>query len=259
VIDHEVVSRDDDNCAQRHERLGTKKLYQRLDSQHIGVRRHGHDRNGSVNKFVREERPQTTNQNDTWHVSVSVAKELKKVSTGAKCREGKTWSHQLIDKVVPVKTHINFAMRRCGGDKDILKRAIDNIVCHYQNQHTDCFAESRCKTDSNYMPSRQILTDPVAVDLLSAAVQSTDVYRRPENYVHYMDTYFVESFNNVLNMFHDKRIGTFGYSHYAMRTDLAILHWNENVMRSRISYRYRGQLWARWMGRALSTSVWRPC
>jgi len=83
------------------------------------------------------------------------------------------------------------------------------------------------------------------MDLLSAAVQSTDVYRRPKNYVHYMDTYFVKSFNNMLNTFHDKRIGTFGYSHYAIQTDLAIIHSDENVMRSRISYRYQGQLWAR--------------
>jgi len=77
----------------------TPEKNSRVDSQHISVRRHAHDRNG-VNTCVREERPQTTNQNDTWHVFV--AKELKRVSAGAKCRDGKTWNNQLIDKVVPV-------------------------------------------------------------------------------------------------------------------------------------------------------------
>jgi len=60
-----------------------------------------------------------------------------------------------------------------------------------------------------------------------------------------MDTYFVEPFNYVLNIFHDKRFGKCGYSHYAMWTDLAIMHWNEDVTRSRISYRFWRQLWAR--------------
>jgi len=43
-------------------------------------------------------------------------------------------------------------------------------------------------------------------------------------YVHYIDTYFVEPFNYVLNIFHNKLIGKFGYSHYAMWTDLAVMH-----------------------------------
>ena len=103
VLDHILVRREDDTCSQRHEMVGTKKLYENFDSQNVSVRRHGHDRNASVNKFIREKRTATTNQNDAWHVSVSIEKEMKKISSGAKCREGKTWSVQLSDKVQPVK------------------------------------------------------------------------------------------------------------------------------------------------------------
>ena len=45
-----------------------------------------------------------------------------------------------------------------------------------------------------------------------------------------LDTYFVESFVNMRNIFHDKRI-SFGTKQYRMRSDLALLHWNENLDR----------------------------
>ena len=83
VLDHIVVRREDDSCLQRHEMVGTKKLYENLDAKIVSVRRHGHDRNASVNKFIREKRTTTTNQNDTRHVSVSIEKEMKKNSSGA--------------------------------------------------------------------------------------------------------------------------------------------------------------------------------
>ena len=55
VIDHEIVSPADVNCAQRHGPKGTKQLYKRLDSKHIGVRRHGHDRHDVQTSFCVKE------------------------------------------------------------------------------------------------------------------------------------------------------------------------------------------------------------
>jgi len=45
------------------------------------------------------------------------------------------------------------------------------------------------------------------------------------------DTHYVESYNNVLNIFEDKRIA-FSSSEYEVRAKLATLHWNENVDRA---------------------------
>ena len=44
------------------------------------------------------------------------------------------------------------------------------------------------------------------------------------------DTYYVESFNNVLNIYQDKRIA-FGDKQYNARANLAVCQWNENVDR----------------------------
>ena len=263
VLDHILVRRDDDPCSQRHEMFGTKKLYDNFDAQNVTVRRHAHDRNASVNKFVREKRSATTNQNDTWHVSVSIEKEMKKVSAGAKCREGKTWSVQLADKVQPIKTHVNYAMRNCNGDVQTLRASLDNVVKHYMNIHTNCSKTSRCQKDSNYMPSRILLTDSVAIRLLTDVIKACDVYKHAENYVHHMDTFFVESFNNTINMFQDKRIGAFGDIQYAMRSNLAVCHWNENVktstgQKNRLTYTYRENIWAKLIDNIFSNNIWRP-
>ena len=263
VIEHVVVRREDDPCSQRHEMYGTKVMYEKFDTQDIKIRRHGHDRNASVNKFVREKRTNTTNQNDTWHVSVSIEKEMKKISSGAMCREGKTWSSQLTDKVHPVKTHVNYAMRNCEGSAEKLRSSLDNIVPHFQNIHENCDPSSRCKTDPNYKASREILTSPVAIRLLRETIQKCDVYRNAQNYVHHMDTFFVESFNNTLNMFQDKRLGSFGDTQYKMRSDLAIIHWNENVKNSsndktQNTFMYRDKLWNRWINKVFQPAVWRP-
>jgi hypothetical protein len=45
-----------------------------------------------------------------------------------------------------------------------------------------------------------------------------------------MDTYYVESFNNVLLQYHDKRIH-FSQEVCQLRTNLAVLDWNEHVNR----------------------------
>ena len=86
-----MVSKDDDINAQRHEQLGTVQIYEHLQTDEDGpipVATHAHDRNLSINKFLREEHPDTTNQSDTWHAAKSVEKALSKVSTGAQRKHG---------------------------------------------------------------------------------------------------------------------------------------------------------------------------
>jgi hypothetical protein len=260
VLENKVVCRNEDPSAQRHELLGTKAIYNKFDTKGVKIRRHVHDRNASINKYVREQRKYTVNQNDTWHVSVSVEKTLKKISSGAKCRHGKTWSFELSDKVGPIKKHIQFALQNCNGDESRLKSMLDNIVQHYANVHDKCLCTSRCKTDPNYMPSRQILTDPFAKTLLLTTVRSLDVYKHSENYVHGMSSSLVESFNNSLNIFHDKRVGSLSLQNYSLKTNLAIIHWNENVKSGKkvVTHRYHSNILNRLLSSYLKDLFWRP-
>lgn len=231
VLHDAIISKDDDPITQRHELIGVKRIYDKLDNIEGGiyVKMHGHDRNMSVNKFLREQREDTVNQNDTWHMAKSFEKHISKVAKGTKREEGKTWSDELSDKVAAIRTHAQYSIRNAKGDACALRKNLDNIVNHYKNDHSGCRDDSRCKIDGNYRPSKMLLS-PFSEGLLQKAIVTSDLYKHAEDYVWAMDTYYVESFNNVLNIFQDKRIA-FDEEQFKMRSQLAILHWNNNVDR----------------------------
>ena len=114
------VTKDEDPCTQRHELLGTKKVYEYFDSNlpfisgPVNVHAHAHDRNGSVNKFIRDDRVEVINQNDTWHAGKSVEMAINKIARGPKKSHGKTWHEEITDKVLSVRTHVQYAIRRRG-------------------------------------------------------------------------------------------------------------------------------------------------
>ena len=109
------VTKDDDHCAQRHELLGTKRLCKYFDSRvpfisgPVNVCAHAHDRNASVNKYLRVERHEVVNQNDTWHAEISIEKQINTIVRGAKF--WRTCHAQITDKVLSVKTHVQYAIR----------------------------------------------------------------------------------------------------------------------------------------------------
>ena len=111
-----------------------------------------------------------------------------------------------------------------------MRNILDNMVDHYKDIHDNCEVESACRTDDNYEPSTITITTDIAENLLRNAIRQSTVYKKAQNYCQALGTSYVESFNNSLNIFQNKRIH-FHNDHYEMRTDLAILYWNENVDR----------------------------
>lgn len=60
------ITTADDPVTQRHEKIGTEKIYRDLEAEQVTVQIHTHDRNLSINKMVKEI-VSTTNQHDIWH------------------------------------------------------------------------------------------------------------------------------------------------------------------------------------------------
>lgn len=147
---------------------------------------------------------------------------------------GKTWHPEISDKISSVRTHVQYSLRNCAGETQKLRDMLDNVVDHYRNRHDQCQPESRCRQDPMYESSKMMLISPKAVDLLRGAIHKTVVYQHPEDFVMATDTFYVESFNNVLNLFQNKGI-SFGNEEYHRRSQLAVLHWNENVGRGHTS------------------------
>ena len=183
----------------------------------------------AVNKLVKTS-GYTLNQNDSWYGVISMKRALKSISTGPKYKKGSTWSEQLLDKEEPIATHVHWALRHCEQNPQKLQRQLSNIVNHYRNVHSDCHATSRCKLDHNYESSRVVITNPKAEMLLKTAIENLIIYKSPQDYILARDTSYVENFNNVMNIFQDKRI-SFNDMQYNMREQLAVIHWIENVDR----------------------------
>ena len=179
---------------------------------------------------MREERPSPFNQNDPWHAGKSILRAVQAVGKGTVRTHNIKWNEQLSDKASGCKTAVGYAIRNCANDPANLRAQIDNIPCHYSNDHRQCSEQARCRTDPNYEPSKDLITDEGALVMLQNVLRHCVVYTNAQDYVHAIDTYYVESYNNVLNVYHDKRI-VFGTIQYKMRTDLTTLDWNENVNR----------------------------
>jgi hypothetical protein len=266
VLRHEHVTKQDDPATQRHEALGTERALNHFEGENIGINIWIHDNNATVNKQINSR--DLVNQNDLWHGIKNLKRGVKKVTEGPKKNHSLTWHTELDDKLVSIATHTHWAARRSDGNAATLKNSLDTIIPHYKNNHTKCHQSARCKTDTNYEPSKKVITNPKAEKLLQTAITSSTIYKKPENFSYGKDTHYVESFNNVLNIFQDKRI-SFTSKEYSKRAHLAVLHWNENVDRGYTSewvkptvanrrgktkrnyrattYKYREKLWKRFM------------
>jgi hypothetical protein len=70
VIKCEHLTKMDDPVSQRHEKVGTERIYHHLQEKGVAITVHTHDRNLSIGH--------TINQNDTWHGVKSIKIKMKK-------------------------------------------------------------------------------------------------------------------------------------------------------------------------------------
>ena len=144
--------------------------------------------------------------------------------------EGVKWFAELSDKTVSIKTHIYWSMKYCNCNEETLRKNILNIIQHYKGIHNECFPTSRCKTDVQYIPIKMQIVSEAAEKSLEDFLKSLEMYKKPGLFKYCDDSHWVETFNNALLQYHDKRI-VFRKSQYDLRTNLAILDWNEHIGR----------------------------
>jgi len=114
ILQCEHVTKAEDPVSQRHENLGTMNIYTYFDSQNISIDVHTHDRNLSINKYVRETGYTKPKRCLACH---KVTKQnLTNISKETHAMEGKTWSEEILDKVEPIATHFHWAIHHCNKD-----------------------------------------------------------------------------------------------------------------------------------------------
>lgn len=236
VLNMQHLTKEDDVCTQRHEALGCRRMYSDMEAVGVDIAEHVHDRNMSVNKFVKTRG--VRNVNERWHVAKSVTVGVRKLGQGTKKSLGKTWHPELTDKPSAVRDHVYWCIDHCDGDKDRLRQLLDVCVLHFQNNHQNCDISSSCKRQG-YIPSLCVLTSEAAILLLTNFIHKHVVYKNAEDFVLARDTYYVESFNNVCLIYLQKRVHFRRRLHYELRMDLAVLDWNEHVDRESTSHYQR--------------------
>ena len=93
------------------------------------------------------------------------------------------------------------------------------------------------------------------------------IFKYPEDVVLARDSFYVESFNNVMNIFQDKRINFSDQQQYRISSQLAVLYWKEREYTSiwnpkdqraprrrverkvykAVKYQYRKNIWDTYM------------
>ena len=68
-------------------------------------------------------------------------------------------------------------MKKCQESPEKLRELLYNIMEHYKNKHGSCSAESRCKIDPNYEPSKQLIKDSDAERILRSKLRKRQVYK----------------------------------------------------------------------------------
>ena len=235
IVGYVHVTKEEERSSQRHELYGTKKLYENFQRRQVNVGVHSHDRNSSVSTFLSTDHPGVTDSYDTWHGTKEVRRSISKVTKGAQKNIGRTWHPELRDKLAGVKTHVYWSMRNCNGNAQQLRGSLDNIVNHYKNDHRNCHATSGCQRNG-YVPSRDIIVNQSAENLLTNAIRSLYIYKHPYKYTHCRDTHYIESYHNTILIHIDKRLH-FHSQMYDIKLGIAILDWNEHVDRPATSVR----------------------
>ena len=137
-------------------------------------------------------RPNVENDIDTWHAAKGVSKQLKSITYGTRKQHGITWHEKLKDKAASIKTHVYYCMKTCHGSADVLRKNFDKIV----DNHDNCNPESKCRRDQDYIPTKDTLKNSAAIQILIRGIHSLQVYKTPQDFVHCIDTHYVESYNN---------------------------------------------------------------
>ena len=159
-----------------------------------------------------------------WHVIKHFTAAMNDIAAGAKKTHGQKWHWQIHDKPDALKKHAYWAVKSSKSPEELQSKLL-NAVDHFSAEHKNCASYSRCRSDPKYEPSHTIITERAAQEMFRDAIRKTALYKEANYYYKGLTSSFAETFNNVLNVYTDKRI-FMSERCYSIGTYMAIIHWN---------------------------------
>lgn len=185
------------------------------------------DRSTSVKKIMREEYEEIDHQFDIWHTAKNIQSKLIAKSKKRGCAALKPW-------IRSVRNHLWYSTAKAGGNVKTLKSTWNSILHHIIDEHTwtEGGTEHSCHhpplTDEDREKKMWLCKDSEAYQELSRIVLNTTLQKDLENMVRFKHTGALEVFHSSLLKYAPKR-QCFSYQSMKQRTNLAIMHHNENL------------------------------
>ncbi|XP_041945792.1 uncharacterized protein LOC121707358 [Alosa sapidissima] len=176
---------------------------------------------------MREEYEEVDHQFDIWHTAKNIQSKLISKSKKRGCAALKPWMRS-------VRNHLWYSAAKAKGNVETLKSTWNSILHHIIDEHTwtEGGTERSCHhpplTDEDREKKMWLCKDSEAYQELARIVLNTTLQKDLEHMGRFKHTGALEVFHSSLLKYAPKR-QCFSYQSMKQRTNLAIMHHNENL------------------------------
>ncbi|XP_077549571.1 uncharacterized protein LOC144162784 isoform X1 [Haemaphysalis longicornis] len=205
------------------EKEGLVRSMVKLEEQGVAIRSLTTDRHPAIRTLCRQKKPNTRHFFDVWHIAKGLKKKLKLAAKSKGCSSIQLW-------IEAIKNHLYWTAAMGDGDGELILSIWGSLLNHVCNKHVGHQGPfSECLHEP--LEDRQWMRpDSPAFLKLRAILQNPRLLSDLQQLSPTVQTYALESFNSLIIRFAPKAIA-FSEEGMAARTQLAVLHYNENALR----------------------------
>lgn len=223
IVDFAQVQVTEAGSSNGMEKLACQTVLDRIFDSGLNIVTIATDRHVQIRKLLTEY--PVDHQFDVFHVSKTLKKKLKIISTQKDCKDLAPWVHS-------VGNHLWYCCQTCNNNAQLLKQKWLSLQYHVAGVHQ--WSDGECEheplpTERECGPQWLEAGSPAHAALVKE-VSNPTLLRDLENMTQFCHTGELESFHNMLLKYCPKRLG-FTYEGMLARTQLAILDHNNNTGR----------------------------
>eukprot|EP00105_Crassostrea_gigas_P027708 XP_011449140.1 PREDICTED: uncharacterized protein LOC105343451 [Crassostrea gigas] len=228
VVDIQLVQSNQVKNSNAMEKRELELAVRWLQEHHLQIGIIITDRHLQIQKWIKENLPQTTHYYDVWHVAKGLTKKILAASKLKECEDIFGWNKSLTNHLYWV------AASTPDGDGDVMWakwESVENHIHNVHDGHSDAFPTSAHETlDGDQRQKKWIKPETKASEKLSEIILSKQMKKDVPKLSPLHQTSQVEAFHSTINHFVPKMV-SFSYHGMYCRLMIAALHFNENSSR----------------------------
>ncbi|XP_037508895.2 uncharacterized protein LOC119385549 [Rhipicephalus sanguineus] len=223
ILHFEVVQSNEVGGSCRMELAGLQRALAFLDHKNVEVSVLVTDRHAQVKCFMQKHKEETEHEYDVWHMAKGVNKKLQTAAKQSDCKELLPW-------IKSITNHMYWAAASSHGNKELIVPKWKSLLNHVQgiHEHDDELFPS-C-LHGKIEPREWLKKDSRALQKLEEVATARTLLKDMPRLSTRYQTYGLEAFHSLLLHFAPK-LYHYPYAGMKARTQLAVLHYNENSER----------------------------